>query len=450
MLDCPWPGPSNRPKLMNRVGIRREDKNRWESRVPLIPEDVARLRESEAIDLRVQSSQRRAFADPEFTSRRVPVQKDVDDCSVVLGVKEIPVDALRPHTAYVFFSHVIKGQAYNMPMLRRLMELGCTLIDYERLTDDRGQRLVAFGFHAGLAGAIDTLWALGQRWAHRGRITPLADVFPAHRYASLAEAKSALSRVAAACRRDPQIEAVAPVILGVTGYGRVAQGVHDVFDVLEPVEVLPEELGSVHCSPGRFVRVRFEERHFAESLDSEPFDRERYYREPDAFRGVFGSRYLPHLTALVNAIYWEPEYPRLVLEKDLRALHAVESEPRLEVIGDVSCDIGGSIEVTTKATDPANPVYTWDVGRRTSSDGFDGDGPTIMAVDILPTELPREASESFSRALSPWIPALARHDFRQGLEGLPVEIQRATILDRGRLTADYAYLDARVANASNA
>jgi len=434
---------------MNRVGIRREDKNRWEARIPLIPDDIARLR-SEGFDIRVQSSGRRAFGDAELAQLGVPVTAELDDCDVVLGVKEMPPETFRRRTTYVFFSHVIKGQPYNMPMLRRLMEQECTLIDYERIVDDEGRRKVAFGFHAGLAGAIDTLWALGQRWAQLGVQTPLERLQPAHAYGSLHAAKTAISAVAQACREDPQFETQAPIILGVTGYGRVAQGVHEILDVLEPVEVPPEELGSVDCSRSQFVRVRFEERHFAEPLDHSPFDRERYYAEPEAFRGIFGSRYLPHLTGLFNAIYWEPRYPRLVREADLRALYAVEHRPRLRVIGDISCDIEGSIEVTKKATDPSEPVFVWDVDRRAALDGFEGRGPVIMAVDILPTELPREASEAFSSALAPLLPALATHDFDGGVDGLPSELRRAVILDRGRLTADYDYLAAHVATAPHA
>jgi len=431
---------------MNRVGIRREDKSAWEARIPLIPEDLARLRETEGLDLVVQSSARRAFADAEFSQLGVPVQSGLEGCSVVMGVKEMPFDVFEPGKTYVFFSHTIKGQAYNMPMLRRMMELGCTLIDYERIIDEHGQRLVAFGHHAGLAGALDTLWALGQRWLRQGRPTPLAELEPAHRYPSLREAKAALSGAANACRTDPTFLQLPPAILGVTGYGRVAQGAHEIFDVLEPIEVPPEELGSVDCSPGRFIRVRFEERHFAEPIDHSPFDKAAYYAEPERFRPVFGSRYLPHLTALVNAIYWEPKYPRLVLERDLSALYAVEAEPRLQVIGDISCDIEGAVEITKKATEPDSPVFTWDIAKRQVNDGFEGRGPTVMAVDILPTELPREASEAFSQALMPLMSALGRHDFDAGIAGLPDSLRRAVILDRGQLRPEYAYLEAFVAN----
>ncbi|NJK88306.1 MAG: hypothetical protein HC923_02205 [Myxococcales bacterium] len=278
---------------MNRVGIRREDKSRWEARTPLIPEDLGRLRAERGLDVVVQSSGQRAFADAEFTQVGIPVLSDLRDCPVILGVKEIPVDRIAPARTYLFFSHVIKGQPYNMPMLRRLLEYGCTLIDYERIVDELGRRVVAFGVHAGLAGAIDTLWSLGKRWEAKGHRTPLSDLQPAHAYSSLREAKAAIARAARGCREDRTFRSKAPVTLGVTGYGRVAKGVHEILDVLEPVEVAAEELGSISSMTGRFVRVRFEECHFAEPLDGTSFSKARYYADPESMRGIFGSRYLP-------------------------------------------------------------------------------------------------------------------------------------------------------------
>ncbi len=425
---------------MNRIGVRREDKTRFEARIPLTPEDIRRLREEGALDLVVQSSSQRAFTDEQIAALGVPVVEDVRDCDVVLGVKEMPESAFREGGVYVFFSHVIKGQPYNMPMLQTLMQRGGTLIDYERIVDDDGRRLVAFGVHAGLAGAIDSLWALGQRWQAGGRSTPLQEAKPAHAYDSLAAAKAELARIALECRASESFAAAAPVVVGVTGYGRVAQGAHEVLDELDPIDVAPEQLAECSPHPGRFLRVRFEEEHFAEPNGVEPFSKERYYEYPETMRGVFSERYLPHLTVLVNAIYWDERYPRLVTKRDIKELYRNDAQPRLQVIGDVSCDIEGSIEITHKATTPDQPIYTYDADRDSSTFGLEGRGPTVMAVDILPTELPREASAAFSSALAPLVPELARHDFRTGIEGLSGVLRRAVVVDRGRLSPDYAYL----------
>jgi saccharopine dehydrogenase (NAD+, L-lysine-forming) len=145
------------------IGIRREDKNRWERRVPLVPADLGRLVREEGLEFVVQPSSIRTYKDEHFTGVGCRVEEDLSPAKVVFAVKEIPLDLLEPETAYVFFSHVIKGQSYNMPLLQRLLDLRCTLIDYEKIADDRGRRLVFFGRQAGQAGMIETLYALDRR-----------------------------------------------------------------------------------------------------------------------------------------------------------------------------------------------------------------------------------------------------------------------------------------------
>ncbi len=156
-----------------KFGVRSEDKSQWERRVPLVPQDAAALRLA-GVDVVVQQSARRAFTEEEFRAAGVPVQEDLEDCGVVIGIKEIPPARLLPGKTYLFFPHVIKGQPANMPMLRRLMDLKATLIDYERIVDEHNRRLIFFGRHAGLAGMINTLWALGKRLESRGISSPFA------------------------------------------------------------------------------------------------------------------------------------------------------------------------------------------------------------------------------------------------------------------------------------
>jgi saccharopine dehydrogenase (NAD+, L-lysine-forming) len=183
------------------IGIRREDKSEWERRVPVIPQDAAELQQKHGIRVLVQPSNVRAFTEEEFTQAGITVQEDLSPCPVIFGIKEIPKDLFEPDKAYVFFAHVIKGQPYNMPMLRRLLKLGCTLIDYERVVDEKNRRLIFFGWHAGVAGIMDTLWALGQRLAWEGIPTPFADLHPTHTYHDLTEAKEALKQVQARIAR---------------------------------------------------------------------------------------------------------------------------------------------------------------------------------------------------------------------------------------------------------
>ncbi len=426
------------------IGIRREDKSPWERRTPITPAGVRALAE-QGVQVFVQPSPNRAYRDEEFVVAGATVQEDLSACPVVFGVKEIPPAFFRPGGAYVFFAHVIKGQPYNMPMLRRMLELGCTLIDYERVTDEKGRRLIFFGRHAGLAGTIETLWALGKRLAWRGIETPFLSLRHAWEYHDLAEAKAGLEKIGALIRTNGLPDAVAPLTIGVTGYGNVARGAWEILNLL-PVQVIePAELAVITAgsNPSRHLvyGTTFREEHMVAPRDDlEPFDCQRYYDCPDNFRPIF-EQHLPHLTVMINGIYWDARYPRLVTKDGLRRL--VEAGPlRLQVIGDISCDIEGSVEITVKTTDPGQPTFVYDPLTGAVRDGYEGEGVVVMAVDILPSELPRDASESFSAALLDYIPAIASADYSVPFEelALPPEIKRAVIAHRGELTPAYRYL----------
>ena len=147
---------------MKPIGIRREDKIHWERRTPIPPDRAAELVKA-GIPVMAQPSDRRVFSDDEYRRAGVTVSEDLSSCSVIFGVKEVPPDLFIEGVGYVFFSHVIKGQSYNMPMLQRMIDRRCHLIDYEKIIDDKGRRLVLFGRHAGLAGMIETLRSIGLR-----------------------------------------------------------------------------------------------------------------------------------------------------------------------------------------------------------------------------------------------------------------------------------------------
>lgn len=425
------------------IGIRREDKNRWEARAPLVPRDVQSLIRDQGIEVCIERSPIRVFPDAEYVSCGATVCDDLADCPVIVGIKEIPPAKLARGRSYVFFSHVIKGQPANMPMLRRLMELNGQLIDYERIIDDEGRRVVFFGRFAGRAGMIDTLWALGQRWRHEGVETPFATVRQAYRYEDLEHAKSNIAMVGEQIRRGGLPEACRPLVCGFAGYGQVSEGAQEIYDLLPIKEVSPGDLPSVAPSAKGCFKVVFHEKDMVERVDgSSPFELQEYYDHPELYRGRF-SGYVPHLTLLVNGIYWEPKYPRLVTRDLLRELYGNSQRPRLRIIGDISCDVGGSVECTVRVTDPDKPVFVYEPGTGRVRDGVAGDGPVVLAVDNLPCELPVDSSAHFSRSLCPFVPALARADFSAPLaeSGLPPELIRATIVYHGKLTEPYRYLE---------
>ncbi len=426
------------------IGVRREDKSDWERRTPITPAVAAELRGQHGIQVVVQPSPQRAFTAAEFEAAGAQVHEDLSGCPVVLGIKEIPKAAFLPGQAYVFFAHVIKGQPFNMPMLQRMLDLGCTLIDYEKVTDDAGRRLIFFGWHAGVAGMLETLWALGQRLAWQGIANPFTALRRAYDYHDIAEAKAAVQQIGEAIRRDGLPAQIAPLTIGVAGYGNVARGVWEILDLLPVQRVEPGELAGLDTrrySTNVIYATTFREEHLAAALDDGvDFDLQHYYSTPQAYRSDF-EQYLPHLSVLVNAIYWDPRYPRLVTKDYLRgAWHS--GSPKLWVIGDISCDIDGAIECTVKATEPGEPNFVFDPLTGEVVDGVAGEGVVVMAVDILPSELPRDASEYFSRVLLPYVPALASADYTVPFDdlALPPEIKRAVIAHQGQLTPAYAYL----------
>jgi alpha-aminoadipic semialdehyde synthase len=424
---------------MHLLGIRREDRP-LERRVPLVPEHVPVLRERHDTSLVLQSAPRRIFPDEAFVQAGARVDEDLGGCNLVLGIKEIPPERLLAGKAYLFFSHVIKGQPANMPMLRRLLELGCTLIDYEKVTDDAGRRLLFFGRHAGIAGMIDTLWCLGQRLALDGHDTPFARLRQAITYESAAQAVDEIRTVRDQIRAGALPPALHPLVIGIAGYGNTSRGAQEVAAALEPTILTPEQLlGLAPDARGVFLVV-FREEHMVEPLCGS-FDLADYFARPGGYRAVF-EPWLDRLTVLLNCIYWDERYPRLVGLERLQSLFAADAPPKLRVIGDVSCDVGGAIEATVKATYPDDPVYVYDVRRGEAVSGFAGCGPVILAVYNLPAEVPKEASELFSEALLPLLPALAAADYTARFADcrLPAPVRRAVIAYRGDLTGDFAYL----------
>ena len=430
-----------------KIGIRAEDKSRWERRVPLVPDDIRELTRA-GLEVVVESSPQRAIRDTEFQAAGVAVAASLADCPIVVGIKEIPPARLEPDKVYLFFAHVIKGQPYNMPMLRRMMDQKATLIDYERIVDDQNRRLIFFGRHAGLAGMVNSLWALGQRLAWEGLETSLTRLRQARTYPDLDAARADLADIAADIRRGGIPAAIAPLVCGFSGYGNVSQGAQEIFDLLPHEEVAPDQLANLPVGVGdRLFKVVFREEDCVAPLEpGAAFDLADYFaRGSSAYRGIFAPR-AEHLTLLVNCIYWDERYPRLLAREDFRRMWAGDRRPKLRVVGDISCDPDGSVQCTVKPTDPGNPVYVYEPDSGRTVDGVAGHGPVVMAVEILPAEIPRESSQHFSGVLKGYMQALAAADFRVPFEALqlPAELKRALILHRGELTPDYRHLQAHV------
>ncbi len=429
------------------IGIRHESKYKTERRTPLTPSHIKQIGERENIDFSVQTSAARAYTDDEFKIAGATIVDNLNNCDIIMGVKEIPLNELQPEKTYIFFSHVIKGQPYNMPMLRRMMELKCNLIDYERVVDDQNRRLIFFGRFAGLAGMINSLWTLGQKLAAEGYSpNPFAGIKQAHQYASVAEAKKAVELAGKELEKHGITENLLPVTIGFTGYGNVSKGAQEIVDLLPVCEVTPGQLLTLKIS-GNYsakviYKVVFREEHISRhKIQPETFDVQHYYNNPGEYENNL-ELFIPHLTVLMNCMYWDHRYPRVFTRNFAHHLFK-NGNPKIKVVGDITCDPEGSIEFTHQPTTIENPVFIYDPWNGKATLGLDGKGIAVMAVDILPSELPRDASDAFGDALLPFIKSIADADFSVDFDDLelPAPIKRAMILHKGALTQGYTYIN---------
>lgn len=431
--------------MKNLIGIRHEDKYVMERRVPLIPGHVKNLIRNQGLEVKVQKSPKRIFTDDEFKAAGAELVDDLSGVPVVFGVKEMPVDFFEEGKTYVFFSHVIKGQPYNMPMLKRMMELNCNLIDYEKVTDELGRRLIFFGRFAGLAGMINSLWSLGKRYEYFGIKTPFLKIKQSHTYNSLDEAKAVISQVGFEIAKKGLPSEINPLVIGFTGYGNVSNGAQEIAGLLPIKEISPAELLTLKESenlPNNVVyKVVFKEEDLSKPKDENmEFDLQDYYTHPEKYKDQF-EQYIEHITVLMNCMYWDERYPRIITKDFLQKLYG-KGNPKLTVIGDVTCDPDGSVECTFKGTEIEDPVFVYNPETRKHTMGFEGKGILDMAVDILPSELPRESSIAFSDALHKYVKSIAEAGFNKSYNdlNLPNPVKRALILHQGKLTNDYKYI----------
>ncbi|MBN2414804.1 hypothetical protein JXO52_03135 [bacterium] len=430
-----------------KIGLRHEDKSSWERRTVISPENVEKLLKEHGITTVVQPSPTRIFPDADYEKAGAELNASLSACPVIFGLKEIPPSFFEPDKVYLFFSHTIKGQKHNMPMLRQMLNLGCSLIDYERIVNEKNQRLIFFGRYAGLAGMIDTLWALGKRFEAEGIETPFSGIRQAYHYSCLAEAEDAVREAGNSIQEHGLPPEITPLVTAFTGYGHVSNGAQEVFDLLPHLTVEPERVKD----PGFINEARtdvlykavFKEADMvAPVAEGRPFDLQEYYTHPERYKSLF-HEYLPHITVMVNAIYWDSRYPVLVTNEDLKKLFYEKKQPRFRVAGDITCDIEGSIQCTIKATQPDNPVYTVFPGTGTVKYGFFDTGLTVLPIDNFPAELPRESSLYFSDVLMNFIPEISSTDFSQPLDRLTLSkpLASALIMHKGELTPDYRYLE---------
>ncbi len=394
-----------------KIGIIRENKVPIDKRAPFSPDQCKQIKQMYPhVQVVVQPSEVRCFQNTEYASAGIPVQEDISDCDILFGVKEVPIEVLIPNKTYFFFSHTIKKQAHNRKLLQAMLERNIRMIDYETLTDQKGIRVVAFGRYAGLVGAYNGIIAYGRR-------AKLFDLKPAHQCFDLQEMFGQLSSV-----KLPAIK------IAITGNGRVAGGAMEILDFMKIRKVSPKDYTEQTYQEA--VYTVLDSQNYNASKNGEAFDTPTFFKYPEKFIGVF-NRYYPHTDMLIAAAFWDPKAPVLFT---LAETH--RQDFKIKIVADITCDINGSIPTTKRASTIAEPLY--DYNPQTESLEAPLSNPqniTVMAIDNLPCEVPRDSSENFGKDL---ISKVLPHLFGQDTEEV---IKRATICQAGELTEKYLYLE---------
>jgi len=404
--------------LFMKIGIIREGKIPADQRSPFTPDLLHEIQKTfgNHLSICVEKSEFRCFTDEEYTQQGIEVVTDLSAVDVLFGVKEVPIAQLIPGKTYFFFSHTIKKQPKNQALLQAILAKSIRLIDYELLKNPEGERVVAFGRWAGIVGAYNAFWTYGKK-------TGLFEIKRASACRDLEDLKVELKKVL-----------LPPIKITVTGRGRVGKGVLEILGILGIREVEPQEFLSTDFDEPVFVCLSSAD--YLRRKSDGGYDQADFYAHPEAYE----SHFLPFAKAgeiLIAAAYWDPKAPRLF---ELPAIQSPDFS--ISVIADITCDLDGSIPTTQRATTILDPVY--DVDRATGEElpPFGKQRSiSVMAIDNLPCELPRESSAEFARQLREWvIPEL-------GKEISPI-LEKATIARDGDLTLEFMYLSDYVSDAS--
>jgi alanine dehydrogenase len=392
-----------------RLGVIRETKDPPDRRVPLNPEQCRRLLDLYAgLDIKVQPSPLRCFTDEEYAAQGITLDDDLSNCDVLMGVKEVKLDALLPDKTYFFFSHTAKEQPYNRGLLQEIISKRIRMVDYEYLTLD-GVRVVAFGRWAGLVGAYNGLRGYGLK-SGRYELTPAHDCF------DLEELMGELEKVEPGQLR-----------ITVTGGGRVAGGALEVLDAAGFQQVLPADF--LEKTFEHAVYTRLDPWHYTRRKDGLAFEFSHFVEHPEAYVSSFDP-YGERTGLFIPCHFWDPRSPQMVSTEQLQS-----GQFPISLVADISCDIGEPIASTIRASTIAEPFYGYDPATGAEAGPFEPGVVTVMAVDNLPGELPRDAASDFGEAL---VAQVIPEILGQRDTGM---LARASITEGGQLTLPYSYLE---------
>ena len=394
-----------------KIGLIKEGKNPPDKRVPFSPLQVLEIEQRfPHVKVIVQESSHRCYTDEEYRKSEISVHPDLSDCDILMGIKEVPIANLIADKTYLFFSHTMKKQPYNRKLLQEILRKNIRLIDYEALTDTQGNRLVAFGRYAGMVGAYNALLTYGKRY-NSFTLKRAYDCFDVN-----------------ALKLELRKVMLPPVKIILTGAGRVAKGAMETLDTAGIRKVSPYDFTHSFFDEPVYVQLGSVDYHLRKEGGN--FNRDEFHNHPDRYYSIFNN-YIHHADILLAGAFWNTNAPKLFTREEM-----LEPTFKIKVIADITCDINGSVPSTKQASTISDPVYDYDPITDSVKPPFSFDRfTTIMAIDNLPCELPRSASEEFGHDL---INRILRPLLVEDLEGI---IDRATIARQGNLTPRFSYLE---------
>ena len=393
-----------------KIGILREEKTPQDNRVPLTPSQCRTLMEEHPdVWIAVQPCGHRCYTNEEYRYQGVALKEDLSGCDILLGVKEVPPHLFIEGKTYLFFSHTIKQQPHNQKLLRAALDKRITLIDYECLKDPKGKRIIAFGRWAGIVGAYEGLHAIGKRYG-------AFDVKPMNECLNFAEVQKEFAKM-----KFPPLKIV------LTGTGRVSEGAEFLLDIVNIKKVSPRDF--LYKQFDEIVYTQLESKHMFYRPGHEEFDANDYHQNPKEYKSAFYP--FTKVTAVfMNGIYWDKRIPAFFTQEQMQ-----EPDFAIKVIADITCDIApdASVPSTLRTSVIGNAVYGYNPHTGMECAPFTGESIDVMAIDNLPNELPRDASEDFGNMLmSRVIPKLMSGDSKT--------IDNATITVDGKLNEPFLYL----------
>ena len=392
-----------------KFGIIKERKNPPDRRVVFSPDELARLKQLyQGLTVKVESSDIRVFSDEDYRNIGVEVADDISDCSVFFGVKEVPIDYLIADKFYFFFSHTLKKQPHNRQLLRALLEKNIDFYDHETLVDTHNHRLIGFGKYAGIVGAYNAIRAFGIKF----------ELFKLPKAATLSGKEALLAHL--------KRLVLPPLKFVVTGTGKVGSGVKEVLDAIKISEVSVENYLTKNYTQPVYTQIDVLE--YNKRKDGNVLHFNDFFDHPQEYVSDF-ERFTKVSDVYITAHFHANEAPKILTREMLQA-----NDCKIKVVADISCDVDGSISCTLRSSTIDEPFYGYLPSENKEVDIFHPAAIVVMAVDNLPSELPKDASEGFGEMLMEHvIPAFFNGD-KDGI------LQRAKMTEKGKLTPRFSYL----------